>query len=113
MLVYKSLILAAKGETERFMVRYHQSEQIYCHMRLVNIDFLRPLIILLIVVNHVFAIYAGVWESPWENAENVEIYKWIQRVAICCSLQLFTFISGYIYAFQVKRGGIQSFKQLI
>lgn len=82
-------------------------------MRLVNIDFLRPLIILLIVVNHVFAIYAGVWDSPWENAENIEIYKWIQRVAICCSLQLFTFISGYIYAFQVKRAGIQSFKQLI
>ena len=48
MLVYKSLILAAKGETERFMVRYHQSEQIYCHMRLVNIDFLRPLIIVVI-----------------------------------------------------------------
>lgn len=82
-------------------------------MRLVNIDFLRPLIILLIVVNHVFAIYAGVWESPWENAENIEMYEWIQRFAICCSLQLFTFISGYIYAFQVKRAGIQSFKQLI
>lgn len=82
-------------------------------MRLINIDFIRPLIILLIVVNHVFAIYAGVWESPWENADNIEIYKWVQRVAICCSLQLFTFISGYIYAFQVKRAGVQSLKLLI
>lgn len=48
MLVYNLLILAAKGETKRFMVRYHQSERIYCYMRLATIGFLRPLIIVVI-----------------------------------------------------------------
>ena len=83
-------------------------------MRLLNIDWLRPLAVLLIVVNHVFSVYAGVWESPWafEDA-NVDIYKWIQRLSICCSLQLFTFISGYLYGFQLSQRGGGSFRQLV
>lgn len=82
-------------------------------MRLLNIDWLRPLVVLLIVINHVFAIYSGVWESPWNGIDdNVEVYKWVQRIAICCSLQLFTFISGYIYGFQISNKGLLSFRQL-
>lgn len=82
-------------------------------MRLLNIDWLRPIVVILIVVNHVFAIYSGVWESPWNGIDaNVEVYKWVQRISICCSLQLFTFISGYIYGFQISNKGILNLKQL-
>ena len=82
-------------------------------MRLLNIDWLRPIAVILIVVNHVFAIYSGVWEAPWSGINyDVDVYKWIQRIAICCSLQLFTFISGYIYGSQISNKGTLGLKQL-
>lgn len=81
--------------------------------KLKNIELLRPFIVLLIVVNHCFAVYSGVWTSPWETAPDIPAYKWIQRVAICCTLQLFTFISGYIYAYQSTKGKKNSFWQLV
>ena len=81
--------------------------------KLQNIELLRPFIVLLIVVNHCFAVYSGVWVSPWEEMPDVPVYKWLQRVSICCTLQLFTFISGYIFAYQSAHGKNTDFWQLV
>jgi len=81
--------------------------------KLQNIVLLRPFIVLLIIVNHCFAVYSGVWSSPWDFEPNVPVYKWIQRFSICCTLQLFTFISGYLYAYQSSLGKNKEFNKLV
>lgn len=69
-----------------------------------EITYLRPVIVFLIVVNHSFAVYSGVWNSPWgDSVPNIPVYVWIQRFAISCTLQVFTFVSGYVYEFQLKK----------
>lgn len=68
---------------------------------------------LLIVINHCFAVYGGVWASPWDFEPVVPVYKWIQRFAICCTLQLFVFISGYLYAYQSALGKNKEFGPLV
>lgn len=67
--------------------------------RLKEIDLIRPIAVLLIVVWHTFIIYQGGWHEP-ENFGDVRVYWWIAKFAIIFSLELFTFVSGYVFAFQ-------------
>lgn len=67
--------------------------------RLKNIDFIRPIAVLLIVLWHTFIIYQGGWHEP-ENFGDVKVYWWIAKFAIIFSLELFTFVSGYVFSFQ-------------
>lgn len=79
-----------------------------------EITYLRPVIVFLIVVNHSFAVYSGVWNSPWgDSAPNIPLYVWIQRFAISCTLQVFTFVSGYVYEFQLKKKTEETLSALI
>lgn len=66
--------------------------------KLNNVEILRPFIVVLIVINHSFAIYSGIWPSPFSAPPHILAYKWIQRLSIFCTLELFTFISGYLFA---------------
>lgn len=72
--------------------------------RLQEIDFMRPIVIVLLVMMHSFAIYSGGggWEPPVGIAE-VQPYKWIHVITYGCMLEAFTFISGYLFGFQLQK----------
>lgn len=42
-----------------------------------EITYLRPVIVFLIVVNHSFAVYSGVWNSPWGDCapNSVKLFR--------------------------------------
>ena len=70
-------------------------------MRLHEIDRLRPIVIVLLIIMHAFTMYSGHnsgWPLP-EGISAVKGYWWIQQLTYSCILELFTFISGYVYAF--------------
>lgn len=69
------------------------------NQRLQEIDLIRPIAVLLIVVWHTFIIYQGGWHEP-ENYADVGAYWWLAKFAIIFSLELFTFVSGYVFSFQ-------------
>lgn len=71
--------------------------------RLNEIDFMRPIVIVLLVTMHSFTMYAGGWHCPVGiDCDMVPAYKWIQIITYGCMLEAFTFISGYLFGFQLK-----------
>lgn len=72
--------------------------------RLNEMDFMRPIVIILCVAMHSFTIYSGggSWEYPI-GINAVTIYRWIQVFTYGCMLEAFTFISGYLFGFQLER----------
>ena len=68
-------------------------------MRLREIDFLRPILFIQLFLVHAFTIYT---ETSWPvpvGIVDVDSYDWIARLSYSCMLELFTFISGYVYYF--------------
>ena len=65
-----------------------------------NIVFTRLLLIFLLVVHHSFNIYSGSWTEP-EGFKSISAYWWISKFSICFLLELFVFISGYLFAYQI------------
>ena len=68
--------------------------------RLDEISLLRPITIGLLVVMHAFTMYAGNWSLP-EGIHPVRAYFWVQKLSFGCMLEMFVFISGYIFGFQL------------
>ena len=60
---------------------------------LYEVAFIRPILIVLLVVYHAFIIYRGGWEPP-VGFKNVVVYKWIAEVSYSFMLETFVFISG-------------------
>lgn len=63
---------------------------------------MRALAIVLIVMYHSFIVYIGEWDRP-AGFVQVGVYYWLAKFAISFSLELFTFISGYIFSMQQSR----------
>lgn len=72
----------------------NKSNSILC-----DVSFIRPILIVLLVVYHAFIIYRGGWEQPVGFHENTA-YWWIANVSYSFMLETFVFISGYVYAFK-------------
>ena len=69
--------------------------------RLSEIDTMRPIIIVLLILMHSFVIFspsASTWPLP-HGIRNVSAYHWIQELTYSFLLEAFTFISGYVYAY--------------
>ena len=80
---------------------------------LAEVSIIRPILIVLLVVYHAFIIYRGGWSQPAGFQENT-VYWWIATAAYSFMLEMFVFISGYVWAFQLfERKKSQSFKELI
>ena len=76
-------------------------------MRLDEIDYLRPILFVQLFFTHAFTIYTNTsWSIP-AGIESVEAYDWIARVSYSCMLELFTFISGYVFFFVFIRKNIK------
>lgn len=64
-----------------------------------EVSFIRPILILLVVLYHSMAIHTGNWEMP-EGGTIIPVYKAIGRLSYAFMLEAFTFISGYVWAYQ-------------
>lgn len=65
-----------------------------------EISVIRPILIVLLVVYHAFIIYRGGWVQPVGYQDNTT-YWWIASSAYSFMLEMFVFISGYVWAFQI------------
>ncbi|WP_345739883.1 acyltransferase [Parabacteroides johnsonii] len=77
--------------------------------QLSEVNLIRPIVIVLLVVMHSFTLYTGI---PGENREvwgypngisPVEAYSWITKISFSFMLEMFVFISGYLFAYQSER----------
>ena len=74
------------------------------NQRLANISVIRPLLVVLLVFYHAFAIYGGSWE-PIEGYPEIKIYWWLDLLSYACMLETFVFVSGYVFGYQVRTKG--------
>lgn len=87
-----------------------------------NVVIIRPILIVLLVFYHAFAIYGGAWK-PIEGFQRVNLYWWMDWLSYSFMLETFVFISGYVYGYQVRTKGeyklkaknlfLKKFKRLI
>lgn len=68
--------------------------------QLSEISLLRPITICLLVVMHGFTMYAGCWPLP-EGIQPVRAYFWVQKITYGSMLEMFVFISGYLFSYQL------------
>jgi hypothetical protein len=81
--------------------------------RLDDVNIIRPIVIVLLVLMHSFTMYAHEWPFP-EGIHDVRAYYWVQRISFSFMLEMFVFVSGYVFAFQIyERGKVFSLKSLI
>ncbi len=66
-----------------------------------NINYIRILLILLLVAYHSFAPYSGAWESIY--ADFISGYKWFAETCYSAMLELFVFISGYLFGYKLYK----------
>lgn len=76
-----------------------QQQDIQHNNNLDEVSFIRPILIVLLVLYHSFAPWCGSWK-PFIGYEPNEVYWWIGRSAYSFMLPMFVFISGYVWSFQ-------------
>lgn len=79
--------------------------------RLQDVMIMRPLAIVLMIVWHSFIIYTGGWREP-AGFERVSTYWWIAQLSYAFMLELFVFVSGYVFAITLNKEGV-TFKGVI
>lgn len=78
-----------------------------------EVSFVRPILIVLLVLFHSFVIYDGLWRAP-EGMVMVPAYSWVAKSSYAIMLEMFVFISGYLWAFQRESlGKTKSFWQTV
>lgn len=76
-----------------------------------DIVVIRPLAIILLVAYHAFIIYTGGWKEP-VRFQPIETYWWIGKATYAFMLELFVFISGYVFALSLRKKNL-SLKQIV
>ena len=65
---------------------------------------IRPILIVLLVFYHAFAIYGGAW-APIEGFPEVPAYWWLDKLSYAFMLEMFVFVSGFVLGYQVRTKG--------
>ena len=71
---------------------------------LYDVVIIRPILIILLVFYHAFAIYSGAWE-PICGFPEVKAYWWLDKLSYAFMLETFVFVSGYVFGYQVRTKG--------
>lgn len=74
-----------------------------CQISKTNLDevsFIRPILIILLILVHCFTVFNHGWE-PFSGFQENKGYMWLSRLSYSFMLEAFVFVSGYVYAFQV------------
>ena len=80
---------------------------------LAEVSFMRPILVILLVLYHAFIVYNNGWEEPAGFSAN-PFYKWLDRSSYAFLLESFVFISGYIWSYQrIEQQKQESFGILI
>ena len=89
---------------------------------LLDVAIIRPILVVLVVFYHAFAIYSGGWD-PIDGFPEIRAYWWLDKLSYAFMLELFVFISGYVFGYQVRIKGknyllgkklfVNKFKRLI
>ena len=74
------------------------------NQKLTNIVILRNVLIVLLVLYHAFAPYSGSWIRI-DGFPEIKAYWWLDRLSYAFLLELFVFISGYVFGYQVRIKG--------
>ena len=67
-----------------------------------DVYILRPIAVFFIIVYHAFIIYRGGWAEPI-GFQEIDLYHTIATVSYAFWLELFVFISGYVFALSLQR----------
>lgn len=65
-----------------------------------EVSFIRPILIILLILVHCFTCFNHGWE-PFSGFQENSIYMWLSRLCYSFLLEAFVFISGYVYAYQI------------
>ena len=76
---------------------------------LTNVSLIRPILLVLLVFYHAFAIYSGAW-APIKGYPEVPAYWWLDKLSYAFMLEMFVFISGYVFGFQVRTKGSEKLR---
>ena len=72
-----------------------------------EIAIIRPILIVLLVFYHAFAIYnADAW-LPIKGFPEIRAYWWLDKLSYAFMLEAFVLVSGYVFGFQVRTRGEQ------
>ena len=81
--------------------------------RLFEIDVLRTICIILLLLDHSFAIFSGAWPTP-DKIDFIPTYYWLGKFFYSFMLPLWVFISGYLWGLQIiGKQKIPNFKSLL
>lgn len=72
--------------------------------KLTNVIVIRTVLIVLLVFYHAFAIYSGAW-APLQGFPEIKAYWWLDKLSYAFMLELFVFISGFVFGYQVRLKG--------
>lgn len=72
---------------------------------LTDVVIIRPILVVLLVFYHAFAIYSGIW-TPIEGFPEVRVYWWLDKLSYAFMLETFVFVSGYVFGYQVRTKGV-------
>ena len=70
---------------------------------------IRDILVVLLVFYHAFAIFSGGWE-PVEGYPSIPFYWWLDKLSYSFLLELFVFISGFLFGYQVRVKGMGKLK---
>lgn len=76
----------------------------FSNKRLSDVTLIRNILIILLVFYHAFAIYSGAW-APIKGFPEIRVYWWLDKLSYAFMLELFVFISGYVFGYQVRIKG--------
>ena len=65
-----------------------------------EISFIRPILIVLLIIVHCFTVFNGGW-PPFIGYSDCTSYMWLSRTCYSFMLETFTFVSGYVLAYQI------------
>lgn len=85
------------------------SEHANSGLLLTDVAIIRPLLIVLLVFYHAFAIYSGAWE-PIAGYPDIPAYWWLDKLSFSFMLETFVFLSGYVFGYQVRVKGESKLK---
>ena len=85
------------------------SEKANSRLLLTDVAIIRPLLIVLLVFYHAFAIYSGAWE-PIAGYPDILAYWWLDKLSYAFMLETFVFVSGYVFGYSVRTKGENKLK---
>lgn len=74
--------------------------------RLDEIDIIRCLVIICLVLYHSFAPFCNSWSWPLSESKEIPLYFWYGKFAYSGMLETFVFILGVVYAFSTSNKSV-------